>query len=128
MTDIYLYVPCNGTRYYTNPNVTSSEFVIYGDTQLDSYKSNDRIYTNYTNRALIIKNNSNNPMSWDYTVEWWQRNSQATSAAAVMMLSAARDNVKLQLQDRMNGSNLNLTFENHTQEEYSIGNLSDTIF
>lgn len=30
MADIYLYVPCNGTRYYTSPDVTSSEFVVYG--------------------------------------------------------------------------------------------------
>lgn len=127
MADIYLYVPCNGTRYYTSPDVTSSEFVVYGNTQLDSHKSYARIYTNYTDKALIIKNNSNNSMSWDYTVEWWQRKSQATSAAAVMMLSAERDNVKLQLQDRMDDGDLNLTFENRTQEEYDIGNLSDTI-
>lgn len=111
MADIYLYVPCNGTKYYTSPNVASSTFAIYGDTSLPSRKSDGRIYTNYTGKALIIQNDINSRLSWDYTLEWWQRNASSVSTNNSMMISAGSDNPKLQLHDRVSGSTL-LKFEN----------------
>lgn len=111
MADIYLYVPCNGTRYYTNSNVVSSTFAIYGDTSLPSNKSDGRIYTTYSGKALIIKNDTNSRLSWDYTLEWWQRNASSVSLNNSMMISAGSDNPKLQLHDRVSGSTL-LKFEN----------------
>lgn len=125
MADIYLYVPCNGTKYYTGSNITSSEFIIYGGNYLSSSKSGNHIYTNYTTSSLNIKNSGGLP--WTYSIEWWQRKSSSTGPAAVMMLSAGQDSTKLQLQDRYSNGALSFTFENRPGSFSYNANLSDSI-
>lgn len=113
-SNIYLYVPCNGTKYYTNSSVSSSSFVIKGDTQLDSHSYNNRIYTTFNNRALIITNDSSNGLSWDYTLEWWQRNAVWDNTAhCSTLLSSGDDRNKLQVHNPSSFGSIDLLkFEN----------------
>lgn len=128
MPNIYLYVPCNGTQYFTSANISSSSFVIYNDTNLDSYKYGDFVYTTFANRALIITNNSSDGLPLDYTVEWWQRNASTTgSAAASMMFSNGTDDTKLQLQDKYNTSSSAVTFTFENALNGTRKNLSNSV-
>lgn len=122
MADIYLYVPCNGTRYYTANDVDNSTHTIYGDTELDSYQDGNRIYTEFNNRALFIENDSATGIDGSYTLEWWQKDAGTTSSNNLLTISNFNDSNKLQLHNYFNSNNssLKLRFEEQPISYYAL--------